>query len=307
MKRIIEKLEQKIGIPDLVDKILTHLSGSELNTLLLNLFRKRIQQIKPSELLRQYAQNRFSTPATIDPIKYKEAEIVWLEKAGNYGFKALLLSPLTPLGSCSVVGYVDQNNVVSALRGSEVVSDATNVLALKVADDIKHGETHTIRRYCATHRLVRGQKYQNPAFSAHFGMFCMVSGGSHQNNSLLENELIREHVSFYLDLLSSTFDKRHLLVEIYLSGNMNESGHVGGSIKQICQNLKFNSNTKNLDTKYYQVLRFKIFLKHQNHWIDIVDGGFVDWTQKLLENKRQKLFISGAGLEIIHKIHQGLL
>lgn len=36
MNRIIQKLEQKIGIPGLVDRIAVNLSGSELNTFLLH-------------------------------------------------------------------------------------------------------------------------------------------------------------------------------------------------------------------------------------------------------------------------------
>ena len=79
MKRIIQKLEQKIGIPGLVERIAVNLSGSELNTFLLYLFSKRTKQITPPVLLQQYRQNRFSVPASIDPIRYKEDEIFWLK------------------------------------------------------------------------------------------------------------------------------------------------------------------------------------------------------------------------------------
>ena len=48
-------------------------------------------------------------------------------------FEAVELSPLAPLGVCSVVGLASQNKIVSALRGTEVVSDPTNVLALECA------------------------------------------------------------------------------------------------------------------------------------------------------------------------------
>jgi hypothetical protein len=36
---------------------------------------------------------------------------------------------VTPLGTCHVVAPVSQNRVVSTVRGTEVVSDSTNVLA----------------------------------------------------------------------------------------------------------------------------------------------------------------------------------
>jgi len=32
------------------------------------------------------------------------------------------------------------------------------------------------------------------------------------------------------------------------------------------------------------------------------DGGFVDWTQKLIPDKKHRLLISGVGTELIHKM-----
>jgi hypothetical protein len=32
--------------------------------------------------------------------------------------------------------------------------------------------------------------------------------------------------------------------------------------------------------------------------IELVDGGFVDWTQKLLGNKKERLLISGTGIDL---------
>jgi hypothetical protein len=44
------------------------------------------------------------------------------------------LSPIAPLGTCSAVGPVSQNRIVSAMRSAEVVSDSTNALAVEAAD-----------------------------------------------------------------------------------------------------------------------------------------------------------------------------
>ena len=32
--------------------------------------------------------------------------------------------------------------------------------------------------------------------------------------------------------------------------------------------------------------------------IELVDGGFVDWTQKLLGNKKERLLITGTGIDL---------
>lgn len=59
--------------------------------------------------------------------------------AEKQGFESVLLSPVSPFGSCSVFGCVDQNNVVGAGRGLEVLADPTNALALELGARIKGG------------------------------------------------------------------------------------------------------------------------------------------------------------------------
>ena len=43
------------------------------------------------------------------------------------------------------------------------------------------------------------------------------------------------------------------------------------------------------------------------HPLEIADGGFVDWMQGLLENKKERFLISGLGIELINKFQQGLI
>ncbi len=53
---------------------------------------------------------------------------------------------------------------------------------------------------------------------------------------------------------------------------------------------------------YYQNLCFKITAKNsKGQEFPLVDGGFLDWTQKLLTDQREKLLISGFGSELFCK------
>ena len=45
-------------------------------------------------------------------------------------YDAVDLAPVEPLGSTSVLGRIDQNNVLATARGTEVVADPTIALAL---------------------------------------------------------------------------------------------------------------------------------------------------------------------------------
>jgi hypothetical protein len=306
MKNIVERIQKKTVGADSLLTIADQLSGSELNSLLLAFFQKLTDKIQPTDLIKQHAQNRFVRPAGIDPIQYKALELECLRLAQAHQFTPLILSPLTPLGTCSVVGEVDQNNVVSALRGTEVVSDATNVLALAIASEYKQQPGNAVIRYATTHRHVRGQYFTNPAFTAHFGVFCLASGGMDTGNFAFELQQLREHLSLHFALLSTRFSREDLFINVYFR-----------EPKPLLQQListqltqeKYSFQLVEDDQKrdYYDGIQFKIFLRYNGMEIDLADGGAVNWTQKLIPNKKHRLFISGCGLELIQKIREGQL
>jgi hypothetical protein len=56
------------------------------------------------------------------------------------------------------------------------------------------------------------------------------------------------------------------------------------------------------DNYYYKTIQFKIGIRKNNQEFEIADGGDVDWSQKLLNNKKHRLFISGIGLDLLERI-----
>ena len=76
------------------------------------------------EPLRSPRPGRSQAPARMDRVAFAT-----LPSA----FSPLELSPVSPLGTNSVVATVSQNKTLTTTRGLEVVSDATNVLALECA------------------------------------------------------------------------------------------------------------------------------------------------------------------------------
>jgi hypothetical protein len=58
---------------------------------------------------------------------------------------------------------------------------------------------------------------------------------------------------------------------------------------------------------YYQGIQFKVVITVKDQEFEIADGGFVDWTQKLLSNKKERFMISGFGLELLNKMEEGLM
>ncbi len=92
---MIERIERRAGVPDLVDILATRLKASELSTLLLAVYDHRAERRTPAEVLADYQQDRFVAPSAADP----EVLAAWEElffRHLNPGFERLVLSPLAP-------------------------------------------------------------------------------------------------------------------------------------------------------------------------------------------------------------------
>jgi hypothetical protein len=308
MNKIIDNIEKKINIPGLTAQINNTLSNSELNSFLIELFNLRANKVKPADLLTCYKQNRFCFPSEVDQIKFKEYEIALLKAANEKGFAPVQLSPLTPFGTCSSVAYINQSNIVSSLRGTEVVADATNILALKTAIDMGTNKTTGSIKYCTTHRHVRGQAFSNPAFSAHFGIFCMTTAGIDKGNFSFEIFQLMDHIEYYYKELCRIFNSEDLILKIYVDKtNYNFIEKLNTPVYEFCYKNGITIEFKERINNYYDTIQFKYFLKYKNDSINLADGGTVNWLQKLLENKKLRFFISGLGTELAYKIMNNLI
>ncbi|WP_419875299.1 hypothetical protein [Candidatus Pristimantibacillus sp. PTI5] len=300
LQRIIRELGQEKIIALLTDQI----SASDLNSLLLEVFREKTMQASPKELLKKYEANRFVQPAAVQPLALKQLEIDMLNIALSQSFSPIQLSPTAPLGSCSVVAAVDQNKIISALRGTEVVADATNLLALHIAHLIKTGKEdnrNEFIRFSTTHRHVRAQSMGNaPGMLPHFHVFCLVTSGKDQGSYSFEKQAFWEHVYVYKSLFQVLFQAD---LEIVLS---TRSGYkdTDGLLERIIQygqdqsiETKLSVVEANEENQYYKGFQFTIRTVINGMIMNIGDGGFVDWPAQLLGNKKERMLISAIGLD----------
>lgn len=296
-----EKLKSKVPDSGSVDFLINGLSGSDFSSLMLEIFRQRTEHVSPADLLREYEKNRFTRPTSLDPILLLETEADWLKLAKASGFPPIILSPVAPLGTCSVVAKASQNNMISALRNTEVVSDATNVLALQLALNQKKNPKIGTESYATVHRHVRAQHYDNPNFTAHFGIFCLASAGKDLGNFDFEIQEANRHISLILNVLENHFPKDQMSFKFYLR-DKNPKLKSRLEEKENCWSsypIHFETDTSR---EYYKLFQFKIFIKVGESHIDFADGGPVDWVSKLTGNQKMRSFISGVGLELVLKL-----
>lgn len=310
----LQRISRNIQFPDWVAALSERISPSDLNSLLLAVFSKKTAQISPSELLQHYAHNRFVHPAAVDAIGFAEFSLQWLKAAQALRFEPLQLSPLCPLGTCSVVATAHQNKVVSALRGTEVVADATNVLALESTLRRKEaGFPSETMRFSTVHRHVRAQEIPNiPGFSAHFSILGLTSAGRDAGSFQFEKTALWEHLRFYQSCLGEVCGIRGVKFRLK---NLQESDDdrlfqsVFAFLTEKQPDWILETQTADQSQQaYYRGLQFKVTIPGpEGRALEIADGGFTQWTQHLSGRKKERFLISGIGLEWLYKLQKNTI
>lgn len=307
---VLEHLIKKIGSPELINLLTDHLSGSELQTLLLYVFQQRTDRLKPNQILQSYQKNRFVHPSSVSASFFNKIDQLAYKVASN--FEPLELSPLAPLGACSVLGPVSQNKVVSTARNNEILSDCTNIMALECASRRKQNKDRATNIHlCTSHRLVRAQSLLSAHHTAHFRVFTLCSAGKDTGHFKFEIIALITQLRFYLEFLQvlgqEGFHFEKITIKLTpLAKNISESNVV----TQIFEPLKvlFPAVTYSIFPErtsgrgYYRILCFKVSaVNKEGQVFDLADGGFTDWTQQLMSDKKERNLISGIGTELICK------
>jgi hypothetical protein len=306
-EKLIKRILNQAQVPDLLEVLTQRLSQSDLQSLLLEVYRSRSQTLTPPYLLQQYEQNRLVKPATVCPRQLLEFDRLAYSVLPP-SFEPLELSPVCPFGATSIVTPLSQNQTVTAIRNSEVCSDSTNVLALECARrrrDRKHrAEPET--KLCASHRLLRPQFPNHPGTFPHFQIFSLVTAGRDGGSYRFEIAALYEHMEFYLRLLytaqQSGFQFRAIRIQLTLFDEIRGEilrTEVLDKLSQQYPAVELGYSLKQpQECGYYRGVRVGIYAQDQaGTEYFLADGGFTDWTQQLLSDRKERLMISGLGSE----------
>jgi hypothetical protein len=308
---IIRGIETKTGIPQLARLLTERLSGSELNSLLMEVFNKRAANTPPELLLQQYQANRFVQPAGTDMIELLSLELKTLRFLRGLSFHPLELSPAAVLGSCSALATVSQDKIISALRNTEIMADATNSLALHIAA-IKKAEKSSPRakdevlRFCTVHRHLRTQELKSREHTQHFKIGCMVSSGRDTGSYRFECTHLQEHLLALHGMLDQLFGIKKIRITLRKREGYPDPDRLLHTVADFLKKDNLFADLfiedKPAGNNYYKGIQFKMVIEIQDREIEIADGGFVNWTQKLLGNEKERLLISGFGLQMLAKM-----
>ena len=306
-KDIGDHIISKLDLQDIVKVLSDELSGSELNTVLLDVFNKRVGQVTPSSLLSKYEGNKLVKPALLeDVLEYKENELQCYKLIAGRGFEPIELSPVAQFGTSSVIATVDQKKVLTSLRNTEVQADPTNAIALHYASLKKKGELdNKTYNYSNISRVIRTQVFNNPNFTPHFSVICLISCGKDTGSFNFEKEELLKHLTASYDVLRS-YSFEHIYFEIIpCKGYDGQSPLITESISYVQKNsdhIKVSVVEPDYENNYYYGFRIKAKIVVGENVIEIGDGGLLDWTQQLLTNRKERMMTMGIGFSVLHII-----
>jgi len=270
--------------------------ASEVWSLLLSALRERAEQRTARSLTEQWERDRFVQLSYIDQRTLAELDSHLLAAAAD--FEAVELSPLAPLGATSSIALTTQNRVVSTIRGTEVVSDPTNVLALESGRRLREDPARVVR-FCTSHRCVRAQEVpKGPGFAAHFRMFCMTSAAHERKDQAFVTDALTHHIRAHLQALDRLeqhgyrFPKRRVRL-LATEQRRPLAQRIAGSIAGVPVAIE------PLENQYYDGLRFMISANSvSGDDIPLIDGGAFDWLHKLAANHKLVFVASAIGSQL---------
>ncbi|HMG93374.1 MAG TPA: hypothetical protein VK589_25125 [Chryseolinea sp.] len=311
---IVKKILQRIGQPDLFRILTEDLTGTELNTILLDVFSDTSSKLSPPQLLNRYQSNRFVKPADLPVLELKRMELDVLELFNSLSFEPIELSPVSVLGSCSVVATADQNKVLSALRGTEVLADATNSIALHICD-LKQNESLSsgtdMISFSTVQRHIRTQQITGKGFTPHFKIACLVTAGIDRGSFSFEKEALLQHIIAMKQLYINYYKVDDISFRFLCRKNgYDSSERLAEQVKEFVIGKHpelsieiIKSPEKEID--YYKGIQYKVDIHVKGKTYEIGDGGFVDWTQQLLQNKKERMLSTGIGFDFMYRIMRG--
>ncbi len=277
---------------ELVDR-LAALSGSDFTTVMLEVVRRRAARETPATVLRRYRHDRFVQPGGTpwQPARRAEDALFGCLPPDT---EVVPLAPLVPLGTHSALATVSQHKVVTAIRACEVAADPTNALALEAAVR-RAGRPSEFVRLAAVQRVVRAQRF--PAgWAAHFGLFAAVTAGRDTGSGRFEQAALAEQFRFAVAALHAAGVTRVQIALTPLSGAGERIAAAAAALAAGPAEI-ITDHDRAAGRGYYRDLCFKVNALVDGAPDEIGDGGFTDWTARLMADGKERLLIAGYGID----------
>jgi hypothetical protein len=267
------------------EALIDGLSPSDLQSVLLDVSRERAAKVTPARLLQRWQQDRFVRPSQSDPRQLVKTQQRLWERLPEQ-FTGVELSPVTPLGTCSAVSNINQHQVLSTIRSTEVASDPTNELAIEAAVRRRAGQPRVDLAACQ--RVVRAQAIEGPGMFAHFQLFVLVSSARDTGSGRTEAELLIDHLRYWHDVLG---DAAEFSFTMFTPSAVRE--RIDDTVRPALMTDLTEDAARTKGMNYYAGTALGIACDGA----ELGDGGFTRWTADLLGDAKERCLISCVSTE----------
>ena len=297
----IDRVLRDLDDPSLADK-LAAVPGADLTTLLLDVMRRRAHDISPADVMRQRSNDRFVSPSPVELAALHETEAQMLTAVPE-NFATVVLSPVTPLGLHAKVADVDQNRLISTIRRTDVAGDPTAGLALEAAlrrRELLAGDSKSSQQVdlATIQRVVRAQTFEGSMSWAHFTILGLVSAARARAGLDFEVECLADHAAVLAGcLLAAGADHVTVTVADWTDGRLDAApGLIAAELAGMPVTILEDPDRERA-RGYYLEGAFEIDARFGGTTFSAADGGLVDWTQQLVGSRKERLMISGIGVD----------
>ena len=296
----LDRILRGLADPELPARLASGLTAADLTTLLMAVMAERAARTAPPDVLDRYERDRFARPGRAPFPHLRRAEEAFIRAVPD-GWDWVTPSPLVPFGTHAALGGLSQDWVVTTVRPSEVAADPTVALALEAASrrrDTTARRSAPSQRLAALQRITRAQRYSSEDALVHFTLFALVTAGRSEPAGGFDAPAMLGHLAVYVAAVRNASASR---VDVVLSTSPDRTG--SALRDQIVRGLAAaevsvaDDPDRLAGQPYYTRACFKVHATLGGTKAEIADGGFTDWTERLLADRRERLMISGAGID----------
>lgn len=295
-----DRVARRTGVDDVIDR-LSGLAGSERSSVLMAVMARAAGDVRSADLLLRHERDRFVRPAAVPLRLLRLVEDRLLAHLGD-DVDLVVLAPTVPFGTHQALGATPQDNVVTTVRASEVAADATNGLALEAARRrhtllLSHPRSAEVVDLATVQRVTRGQPPVGPNQFAHFGLAARVTAGRDTGDHRFEFASLVRHITDWREGLTACGITDSAVTVTDFSGRL---AHVATKVAD--------ATGAEIDTArergrgYYQPLCFQVDAIIDGERVDVGDGGLVAWGERLLSNAKERMTISGIGVDRVAEL-----
>ena len=264
--------------------------------------RSRAAAVTPARLMQRWRQDRYVQPFVSDPGPVWQLEArLWALLPDE--FAGVDLSPVTPLGTCSAVGPVSQDRVISTTAAPRWSATRPTCSRSRPRSRGPRSRAQTVG-LAACRRVLRGQPFDDPGLFQHFRLFALVTSARDRGSGRTEADLLTSHLRFWGRALSEVLPAHRVALRYTVFGfpplheRMRDTvlphlaatsrGQVG-----VDEDAGRRAGARLLRARGATHRR----RGRRRLAGEVGDGGFTDWTARLLNDAKERCFISCVSTE----------